>query len=88
MYEKLSTQKVTSDFNHHRPFAQNLASQNSKGKYKSVKILNFVRKMRKIDFFRILGFLFFLLLFNYFEVLYYFGIFKFFCFFEKFEFQN
>jgi hypothetical protein len=44
MYEKLSTQKVTSDFNCHRPFAQILASQNSKGKYESKKILGFARK--------------------------------------------
>jgi hypothetical protein len=36
-----------------RPFAQILASQNSKGKYKSRKILDFVKKMRKIDFLRI-----------------------------------
>jgi hypothetical protein len=40
-------EKVTSDFNSHRPFAQILASQNSKGKYESRKILDFVRKMRK-----------------------------------------
>jgi hypothetical protein len=42
IYEKLSTQKVTSDFNIRRPFAQILVSQNSKGKYESRKILDFV----------------------------------------------
>ena len=47
IYEKLSTQNFTSDFNSHRPFAQILLSQNSKGKYESRKILVFVRKMRK-----------------------------------------
>jgi hypothetical protein len=41
----------TSDFNEHRPFAQILASQNSKGKYESMKILDFVKKIRKIEFF-------------------------------------
>jgi hypothetical protein len=44
-------QEVTSDFNHRRPFAQILASQKSKGKYESMKILDFVKKMRKNDFF-------------------------------------
>jgi hypothetical protein len=47
IYEKLSTQNFTSDFNGLRPFAQILLSQNSKGKYESRKILVFVRKMRK-----------------------------------------
>jgi hypothetical protein len=45
IYEKLSTKKVTSNFNGHRPFAQILASQNSKGKYESRKILDFVKKI-------------------------------------------
>jgi hypothetical protein len=44
IYENVSTEKVTSDFNRHRPFAQFLASQNSKGKYESRKILDFVKK--------------------------------------------
>jgi hypothetical protein len=44
IYQKLSTKKVTSDFNSHRPFAQILVSQNSKGKYESNKILDFVNK--------------------------------------------
>jgi hypothetical protein len=57
IYEKLSTQKVTSDFNGRRPFAQILASQNSKGKYESRKILNFVKKYKKIDFFEFFNFL-------------------------------
>jgi hypothetical protein len=48
IYEKLSTQNFISDFNGHRPFAQILASQNSKGKYESRKILDFVKK---IEFF-------------------------------------
>jgi hypothetical protein len=47
IYEKLSTQNFTSDFNRQRPFAQILLSQNSKGKYESRKILDFARKMRK-----------------------------------------
>jgi hypothetical protein len=47
IYEKLSTQKVTYDFNGHRPFAQNIASQNSKGKYESKKILDFAKKYEK-----------------------------------------
>jgi hypothetical protein len=51
IYENISTEKVTSDFNSCRPFAQIFASQNSKGKYESRKILDFVRKMRKNDFF-------------------------------------
>jgi hypothetical protein len=50
IYEKLSMKNFTSDFNSHRPVAQFLASQNSKGKYESGKILDFV-KNRKIDFF-------------------------------------
>jgi hypothetical protein len=53
IYEKLSTQNFTSDFNCLRPFGQFLVSQNSKGKYESRKILDFVRKMRKkMIFFR------------------------------------
>jgi hypothetical protein len=40
-------EKVTIDFNNRRPFAQILASQNSKGKYESMKILDFVRKNEK-----------------------------------------
>jgi hypothetical protein len=51
IYEKLSTQNFTSDLNGLWPFAQFLVSQNSKGKYESRKILDFVRKMRKNDFF-------------------------------------
>jgi hypothetical protein len=47
IYEKLSIQNFTSDFNSHRTFAQFLVSQNSKGKYKSRKILDFVRKNEK-----------------------------------------
>jgi hypothetical protein len=47
IYENVSIEKVTSDFNGPRPFAKILASQNSKGKYESRKILDFVRKMRK-----------------------------------------
>jgi hypothetical protein len=47
IYEKVSTEKGTSDFNSRRPFAQFLASQNSKGKYESRKILDFVRKNKK-----------------------------------------
>jgi hypothetical protein len=43
IYEKLSTQKVRSDFNGHMPFPQVLASQNSNGKYETRKILGFVR---------------------------------------------
>jgi hypothetical protein len=44
IYEKLSTQNFTSDFNRLRPFAKFLVSQNSKGKYESRKILGFDRK--------------------------------------------
>jgi hypothetical protein len=40
IYEKLSRQN----------FAQILASQNSKGKYESIKILDFIKKIRKIEF--------------------------------------
>jgi hypothetical protein len=47
IYEKLSTQNFTSDFNSLRPFAQILLSQNSKGKYESRKILDFVRNNEK-----------------------------------------
>jgi hypothetical protein len=62
-------QKVTSNFNCGSLFAQNLASQNSKGKYESRKILGFPRKMRKFDFFEIFEFLLlFILVSNYFEV--------------------
>jgi hypothetical protein len=71
IYEKLSIQNFTSDFNSHRPFAQILASQNSKGKYESKKILDFVRKNEEKCFFKIFSFLLlFLLLFSYFEVFY------------------
>jgi hypothetical protein len=67
--QKLSTQNFTSDFIGHMLFAQILLSQNSKGKYESRKILDFVKKYRKIDFFRNFKFLLlFLLLFSYFEV--------------------
>jgi hypothetical protein len=41
IYENLSTQKVTSDFNGHMPFPQIIASQNSNGKYETRKILGF-----------------------------------------------
>jgi hypothetical protein len=44
IYENVSMEKVTSDFNGHRLFAQILTSQNFKGKYESRKILDFVRK--------------------------------------------
>jgi hypothetical protein len=44
LYEKVSTQKVTSEFNNHWLFRQILGSQNSKG---------------KIDFFALLYFQFF-----------------------------
>jgi hypothetical protein len=37
--------------NYLRPFAQFLVSQNSKGKYESRKILDFVRKNKKTYFF-------------------------------------
>jgi hypothetical protein len=37
-------QKVTSNFNCRRLFAQIVASQNSKGKYESRKILDFFKK--------------------------------------------
>jgi hypothetical protein len=87
IYEKLSTQNFTSDFNRLRPFGQFLVSQNSKGKYESRKNLDFARKN---DFFWIFSFLLlFLLLFGYFEVfLINFGILEFFDFFEYFEFKN
>jgi hypothetical protein len=51
IYEKVSAQDFTSNFNGLRPFAQILASQNSKGKYESGKILDFVRKNKKKRFF-------------------------------------
>jgi hypothetical protein len=57
IYENVSTEKVTSDFNSRRPLAQILASQNSKGKYESRKILDFVKKMKKKIFLRIFKFL-------------------------------
>jgi hypothetical protein len=44
IYENVSTKKVTSNFNCRRLFGQFLASQNSKGKYESRKILDFVKK--------------------------------------------
>jgi hypothetical protein len=44
IYQKLSTQNFTSDFNCLWPFAQILLSQNSKGKYENRKILDFVKK--------------------------------------------
>jgi hypothetical protein len=47
IYQKLSTQNFTSDFNSLRPFAQFFVSQNSKGKYESRKILDFVQKNKK-----------------------------------------
>jgi hypothetical protein len=51
IYEKLSTENFTSDFNGLRPFAQFFVSQNSKGKYKSRKILDFVKKIENLIFF-------------------------------------
>jgi hypothetical protein len=69
IYEKLSTQNFTSDFSSRKPFAQFLVSQNSKGKYESRKILDFVRKNEEKCFFGFFSFLLlFLLLFGYFEV--------------------
>jgi hypothetical protein len=51
IYQKLFTQNFTSDFNGHRPFAQIILSQNSKGKYESRKILDFVKtKLEKLFF--------------------------------------
>jgi hypothetical protein len=71
IYGKLSTQNFTSDFNCLRLFAQFLVSQNSKGKYESRKILDFVRKNEKKYFFsNFFISLLFLLLFGYFEVFY------------------
>jgi hypothetical protein len=76
IYEKLSTQKFTSDFN---GLAQFLVSQNSKGKYESRKILDFVRKNEKNYFSKFLNFLYcffyFLIILKF---LYYFGILEFF----------
>jgi hypothetical protein len=77
IYEKLSTQNFTFDFNGQRPFAQILLSQNSKGKYESRKILDFARKMRKNDFLKrffnfFSSFFYFLVIFKF---LYLFGIF-------------
>jgi hypothetical protein len=54
IYENVSAKKITSYFNGRRSFAQIFASQNSKGKYESRKILDFVRKNK---FLRIFGFL-------------------------------
>jgi hypothetical protein len=72
-----------------RLFAQFLISQNSKGKYESRKIFDFVRKFLRNYFF---GIFHFFCCFFYFLVIlkcsYYFGIFKFFDFFEYFEFKN
>jgi hypothetical protein len=51
IYEKLSTENFTSDFNSRRPFAQFFASQNSKGKYESMKILDFIKKIEKFIYF-------------------------------------
>jgi hypothetical protein len=76
IYEKLSTEKATSsDFNSCRPFAQIQASQNSKGKFESRKILDFVKKIQKIGFFNLnffYCFFYFIIILNF---LYYFGIF-------------
>jgi hypothetical protein len=62
-----------------RPFAQNLASQNSKRKYESMKILDFVNKIRFfLKFLKLFCCLFqFLIILN---VSHYFGIFMFFNF--------
>jgi hypothetical protein len=43
-------QKVKSNFNSSRPFAQFIASQNSIEKYESPKILDFVKKNEKKGF--------------------------------------
>jgi hypothetical protein len=94
IYQKLSTQNFTSDFNSRRPFAQILLSPNSKGKYESRKILVFVRNNEKKYFF--FGFFHFFCCFFYFLVILKFFInfrilefFKFFLsFFEYFEFKN
>jgi hypothetical protein len=76
IYEKLYMEKATSsDFNSRRPFAQIQASQNSKGKYESRKILDFVKKIQKIGFFYLnffYCFFYFIIILNF---LYYFGIF-------------
>jgi hypothetical protein len=70
IYEKLSTENFTSDFNGLRPFAQFFVSQNSKGKYESTKILDFVKKIENLIFFKknYEFLLLFLLLFSCFEV--------------------
>jgi hypothetical protein len=47
---KMYLRKKLHPISTHRPFAQILASQNSKGKYESRKILDFVRKNEKNDF--------------------------------------
>jgi hypothetical protein len=61
IYKKLSTQKVTSDLNGRRMFAQILASQNSKGKKENMKILGFDRrKKEKLFFSKILNLFWFL----------------------------
>jgi hypothetical protein len=82
IYETLSTRNFTSDFNSHRPFAQILLSQNSKKKYESRKILDFVRKIKKMilkEFFNFFICFFYFLVIS--KFLYYFGIFKIFDFF-------
>jgi hypothetical protein len=71
IYQKLYTQNFTSDFNGHRPFAQFLASQNSKGKYESRKILDFLKMGNKIFFKGFFHFFCcFFYFFSYFEVFY------------------
>jgi hypothetical protein len=47
IYEKVSTQKITSNFNDHRPSAKMTDFQNCKGKYENRKILDFARKNEK-----------------------------------------
>jgi hypothetical protein len=64
-----------------RPFAQILDSQNSKGKYESMKILGFTRKILEnlIYFFEIVEFLLvFISVFHYFECFILFWNFEFF----------
>jgi hypothetical protein len=48
--------KVTSIFNGLWPFEQKIHFQNSKGKYESMKILDFAKKMRKSDIFEFFEF--------------------------------
>jgi hypothetical protein len=59
-------------------FAKKKSSQNSKGKYESRKILDFVKKIRKIGVFFLnvlISFIFFFYFIIILNVSYYFGIF-------------